>query len=55
MLLIRYVLIGAGIALFGSALAVVAYDVYLATQLRRLLAQGRDAEGATPIRTRPPR
>ena len=38
MLLLKYLLMIAGLALFGSAAALVAYDVYLAAQLRRLLA-----------------
>ncbi|MBZ5703664.1 MAG: hypothetical protein LAN84_17675 [Acidobacteriia bacterium] len=38
MLLLKYLLMIAGFALFGSAAALVAYDVYLAAQLRHLLA-----------------
>ena len=47
MLLLKYLLIAAGIGLFGGAAAVVAFDVYLATQLRRLLARGA-AQSETP-------
>jgi len=38
MLLLKYLLMIAGFAMFGSAAALVAYDVYLAAQLRRLLS-----------------
>jgi hypothetical protein len=38
MLLLKYLLVIAGFAMFGSAAALVAYDVYLAAQLRRLLS-----------------
>ena len=38
MLLLKYLLMIAGFAMFGSVAALVAYDVYLAAQLRRLLA-----------------
>ncbi|HEY6944319.1 MAG TPA: hypothetical protein VI431_04195 [Candidatus Acidoferrum sp.] len=34
---LRYVLMILGLGLFGSASALAAYDVFLATQLRRLL------------------
>ena len=37
MLALRYFLMILGIGLFGSASALVAYDILLATQLRRLL------------------
>jgi len=47
MLILRYVLVILGIGLFGSAGALVAYDVYAASQLRRLLRrQAEAAEGA---------
>jgi regulator of protease activity HflC (stomatin/prohibitin superfamily) len=41
MLALKYLLIAVGFALFGSASALVAYDIYLSAQLRRLLR--RDA------------
>jgi hypothetical protein len=37
MLALRYLLMILGIGFFGSASALVAYDIFLATQLRRLL------------------
>ena len=37
MLALRYLLMIFGVGLYGSAVALVAYDIYLATQLRRLL------------------
>ncbi|MFY9584621.1 MAG: SPFH domain-containing protein [Candidatus Acidiferrales bacterium] len=47
MLMLKYVLLAAGIGLFVGAAAIIAYDVYLATQLRRLLAKG--AEPVQPL------
>lgn len=37
MVALRYLLMIVGIGLFGSASALAAYDVFLATELRRLL------------------
>ena len=37
MLPLRYFAILAGLVLFGSTAALVGYDIYLSTQLRRLL------------------
>ena len=37
MVALRYVLMMVGIGLFGSAAALAAYDIFLATQLCRLL------------------
>ena len=37
MVALRYVLMILGLGLFGSASALAAYDIFLATQLRRLL------------------
>lgn len=42
MLFLRFLLIAIGVGLFGSASGVIAYDIYLAAQLRRLL--GRKAQ-----------
>jgi len=39
MLALKYILMLAGLALFGSAAALMAYDVYLAAQLHVLLRQ----------------
>lgn len=41
MLALKYTLMIAGLALFGSTGALVAYDVYLAEQLRRVLNRKR--------------
>jgi regulator of protease activity HflC (stomatin/prohibitin superfamily) len=41
MLVLKYLLILAGVGLFGSAAALVTYDIYISSQLRRLLR--RDA------------
>jgi hypothetical protein len=46
MVLLKWLLVILGIGLFGSAAALVAYDVYLAAQLRWLLKQSR--EGGEP-------
>lgn len=37
MVALRYLLMILGLGLFGSASALAAYDIFLATQLRRLL------------------
>src|SRR5690242_10716457 len=56
MLALKYLLMILGVGLFGSAGALVAYDVFLATQLRRLL-RGRAGGGAgaevVPLAGRP--
>ena len=52
MLALKFLLILTGIGLFGSALAVVAYDVYIAARLRWLLEQS-GAEGITRIEKGP--
>jgi hypothetical protein len=41
MLPLKYLLVSLGIVLFGSAGALVAYDIYLSSQLRRLLGRRR--------------
>src|SRR2546426_5903580 len=51
MLLLKYLLLAAGIGLFAGAAAIIAYDVYVAAQLRRLVGGGEAAEpGAEPAR-----
>src|SRR5882762_1855875 len=46
MLALKYLLVILGIGLFGSSGALVAYDIYLSSQLRRLLRRRRvDAAG----------
>jgi len=47
MLIIKYLLVILGIALFGSSGALVAYDIFLSAQLRRLLRFGRPEPGAS--------
>src|SRR6267378_225429 len=42
MLALKYLLVILGIGLFGSSGALVVYDVYLSSQLRRLLRRRRD-------------
>ena len=44
MLALKYLLMILGIALFGSSGALVAYDIFLSSQLRRLLARRRRDE-----------
>jgi regulator of protease activity HflC (stomatin/prohibitin superfamily) len=46
MLALKYLLILLSIGLFGSSGALVAYDVYLSSQLRRLLGRRRDTSAA---------
>src|ERR1700687_1900860 len=62
MLALKYLLVILGIGLFGSSGALVVYDIYLSSQLRRLLGRRRDetagelvpeeqgAEGGRPLR-----
>ena len=40
MLLLKFLLIVAGVGMFGGVAGVVAYYIYVAAQLRRLLARG---------------
>ena len=42
MVALKWLLLIAGIGLFGSAGALVAYDVYISSQLRRLLRRSRE-------------
>jgi regulator of protease activity HflC (stomatin/prohibitin superfamily) len=50
MLVLKYLLMLAGVGLFGSAAALVVYDIYISSQLRRLLrrdaSSGSTAAGA---------
>ena len=43
MLALKYLLMILGVGLFGSAGALIAYDIFLAMQLRRLLHRKTDA------------
>src|SRR5215471_7997441 len=45
MVALKWLLVILGIGLFGSAGALVVYDVYVASQLRRLLRRQSEAEG----------
>jgi SPFH domain / Band 7 family len=47
MLALKYLLMILGVALFGSAGALVVYDVYLSEQLRRLLARSKTSDLGT--------
>jgi hypothetical protein len=40
MLALRWLLMAAGVAMFGTAVGVVAYDVYLAMQFQKLMGSG---------------
>jgi hypothetical protein len=46
MLPLKYLLVSLGIVLFGSAGALVAYDIYVSSQLRRLLGRRRRQDAA---------
>ena len=46
MLVLKYLLMILGAGLFGSAGALVVYDIYLSEQLRRLLGRGATGESA---------
>jgi hypothetical protein len=41
MLALRWLLIAAGVAMFGTAAGVVAFDVYLAMQFQKLMGSGQ--------------
>jgi hypothetical protein len=47
MLPLKYLLVSLGIVLFGTSGALVAYDIYLSSQLRRLLGRRRRQNEAT--------
>lgn len=55
MLALKYLLIILGLGLFGSAGALVVYDIYIAEQLRRLLALKKADQPGTELRKTPPR
>jgi hypothetical protein len=44
MLVLKYLVMLAGLALFGSAGALVGYDIFLSAQLRKLLRRTEQAE-----------
>src|SRR5271170_3803935 len=47
MLALKYLLMILGVGLFGSAGALVLYDIYISEQLRRLLARNKTTEAGT--------
>src|SRR6202047_145596 len=49
MLALKYVLMLLGVGLFGSAGALVVYDVYVSERLRRLIKQKANGDSATPV------
>src|SRR5260370_36358813 len=49
MLALKYLLMVLGVALFGSAGALAAYDIYLSEQLRRLLSGGKSDESGAEV------
>lgn len=44
MLALKLVVILAGVALFGSAAALVGYDIFLSAQLQKLLRRGESIQ-----------
>ncbi len=55
MLALKYLLMILGAGLFGSAGALVAYDIFLSEQLRRLLSRGKKDERRAYVKVRVPR
>jgi regulator of protease activity HflC (stomatin/prohibitin superfamily) len=49
MILLKYILIGLSFALFGTAVGLVGYDVWIAFQLRRLLQRGVAEDDTAPL------
>src|SRR5713226_5292689 len=49
MLALKYLLMILGAGLFGSAASLVAYDIFLSEQLRRLLARGKTDESGAEV------
>jgi regulator of protease activity HflC (stomatin/prohibitin superfamily) len=49
MLALKYLLMILGVGLFGSAAALVAYDIYLSEQLRRLLSRNKTDESGAEV------
>src|SRR5713226_4696924 len=49
MLALKYLLMILGAGLFGSAGALVAYDIFLSEQLRRLLSRGKTDESGEEV------
>src|SRR5579884_2635894 len=55
MVALKWLLAILGLGLFGSAGALVVYDIYIASQLRRLLSRGISEEGGAVTETEPAR
>jgi hypothetical protein len=53
MLFLRFLLIAVGVGLFGGASGVVAYDIYIAAQLRRLLGRCKSRNGGSEAGEKP--
>ena len=51
MLALKYFLMLLGAAVFGSAGALVAYDIYLSEQLRRLLSRNKTDESGADLKS----
>lgn len=51
MLALKYLLMILGVGLFGSAGALVVYDIFISEQLRRLLARNKTSEPGAGSRT----
>ncbi len=49
---LKWLLMLVGAAVFGSAGALVAYDVYLSEQLRRLLSRNKTDESGADLKAR---
>ena len=52
MVVLKWLLMLAGAALFGSASALVAYDIYLSEQLRRLSSRSKKDESGADLKVR---
>ncbi len=52
MLALKYLMMILGAGLFGSAGALVAYDIFLSEQLRRLLSRNKTDESGADLRVR---
>jgi len=52
MLVLKYLLMILGIGLFGSASALVVYDIFLSAQLRRLLRRNTTDESGAGLKPR---
>jgi hypothetical protein len=49
---LRWLLMLLGVGVFGSAGALVAYDIYLSEQLRRLLSRNKTDESGADLKVR---